>query len=37
MNALDTANKNVFGMPKVRLFNTIFHPRKINAKLMFNS
>ena len=31
MNVLDIANKNSFGMPRVRLFNTIFHLRKINA------
>ena len=31
------ANKNWFGMPRVRLFNTIFHLRKIDAKLMLNS
>ena len=37
MNVLDIANKNSFGMPGVRLFNTIFHLRKINAKLMLNS
>ena len=37
MNLLDIANKNEFGIPRVRLFNTIFHARKINAKLMFNS
>ena len=28
---------NKFGMPRVRLVNTIFHLRKINAKLMLNS
>ena len=37
MNVLDIANKNQFGMPTVRLFNTIFQSRKINAKLMLNS
>ena len=37
MNVLDMANKNSFGMPRVRLFNTIFHLRKINAQLMLNS
>ena len=37
MNVLDIANKNEFGMPRVRLFNRIFHLRKINAKLMLNS
>ena len=37
MNVLDIANKNLFGMPSVRLFNTIFHSRKINVNLMFNS
>ena len=38
MNVLDITNKNYFGMPRVRLFNnTIFHLRKINAKLMLNS
>ena len=34
MNVLDIANKNLLGMPRVRLFNTIFDLRKINAKLM---
>ena len=29
MNVLDIANKNQFDMPRVRLFNSIFHgPRK---------
>ena len=37
MNVLDIGNKNKFGMPKGRLFNTIFHLWKINAKLMLNS
>ena len=37
MNAWDIANKNKFGIPRVRLFNTPFHLRKINAKLMLNS
>ena len=37
MNVLDIANKNQFGMPRVRLFNIIFDLRKINAKLMLNS
>ena len=37
MNVLDIANKNEFGMPRVRFFNAIFHLRKINAKLMLNS
>ena len=37
MNVLDIANKNKFGMPRVRLFNSIFYVRKINAKLMLNS
>ena len=37
MNVLDIATKNSFGMPRERLFNTIFHLRKINAKLMLNS
>ena len=36
MNLLDIANKNLCGMPKVRLFNTIFHLRKTNAKIMLN-
>ena len=36
-HVLDIANKNEFDMPRVRLFNTIFHFRKINAKLMLNS
>ena len=36
-NVLDIANKNLFGMPRVRLFNTIFYVRKISAKLMLNS
>ena len=37
MNVLDIANKNLSSMPRVRLFNAIFHLRKINAKLMLNS
>ena len=37
MQVLDIANKNKFGMSRVRLLNTIFHLRKINAKLMLNS
>ena len=37
MNVLDIANKSWFDMPNVRLFNTIYHLRKINAKLMLNS
>ena len=37
MNVLDIANKNLFGMPRVRLFNNILHLQKINAKLMLNS
>ena len=37
MNVLDTAIKNKFGMPRVRLFNSIFYLRKINAKLILNS
>ena len=37
MSVLDIANKNEFSIPKVRLFNTIFHLRKINAKLTLNS
>ena len=37
MNVLDIANKNSFGMPRVRLSNTIFHLWKINAQLMLNS
>ena len=37
MNLLDIANKNLFSMPRVRLLNTIFHLRKINAKLLLNS
>ena len=36
MSVLDIANKNYCGKPKVRLFNTIFYLRKINAKLMLN-
>ena len=36
MNVLNIANKNKFGMPRVSLFNTIFHLQKINAKLMLN-
>ena len=32
MNVLDIPNKNKFDMPRVRLFNTIFHLRKINSK-----
>ena len=34
MNVLNITNKNEFGIPRVRLFNTIFHLRKINTKLM---
>ena len=37
MNVLDIANKHLFGMPRVRLSNTIFHLRKINTQLMLNS
>ena len=37
MNVLDIENKNQFSMPRARLFNTIFHLRKIYAKLMLNS
>ena len=37
MNISDIAKKNEFVMLSVRLFNTIFHLRKINAKLMLNS
>ena len=37
MNVLAIASKNEFGMPRVRLFNTIFHLRKIHAKLILNS
>ena len=37
MNVLDIVNKNQFRIPRVRLFNTIFHLRKINAKQMLNS
>ena len=37
MSVLDIANKNYFGMPRVRLFNTIFYLPTINAKLMLNS
>ena len=37
MNILDIANKNSFGGPRLRLFNSIFYLRKINAKLMLNS
>ena len=37
MSVLDIAHKNKFGMPRVRLFNTIFYLRKINVKLMLNS
>ena len=36
MSVLDIANKNYFGMPRVR-FNTIFYLPTINAKLMLNS
>ena len=32
MNVWDIANKNKFCMPRVRLFNTTLHLRKINAK-----
>ena len=32
MNVLNIANKNLFGMPRVRLLNTIFHLRKIYRK-----
>ena len=34
MNVLDIANKNEFGIFRVRLLNTIFRSREINAKLM---
>ena len=37
MNVLDIANKNLFGRPRVRLFNTIIYLRKINAEQMLNS
>ena len=37
MNVFDMENKNSFGMPRVRLSNTVFHLRKINAQLMLNS
>ena len=37
MNVLDIGNKNWFAMPRVILFNIIFHLQKINAKLMLNS
>ena len=37
MNVLDITKKNKFGVSRVRLFNTIFHLSKINAKLMLNS
>ena len=37
MNVLDIANINSFGMPTERLFNVIFHLRKIDAKLMSNT
>ena len=37
MNVLDIENKNSFRIPRISLFNTIFHLRKINAKLMLNS
>ena len=35
MNALDVANKNEIGMPRVKnyILNTIFHSQKNNAKL----
>ena len=36
MNVLDIGNKNQFSVPRVRLFNTISHLRKMNAKLMLN-
>ena len=36
MNVLDIAKENQFGITRVRLFNTIFDLRKINAKLMLN-
>ena len=37
MNILNIVNKNWFGMPRVRLLNTIFHSGKINAKQLLNS
>ena len=37
MNVLEIANKNEFTILRVRIFNTIVHLQKINAKLMFNS
>ena len=37
MSVLDIANKKKFGMPRVKLFNTILYLRKINVKLMLNS
>ena len=37
MSVLNIANKNKFGIPRVRLFNTIFYLRKINVELMLNS
>ena len=36
MTVSDIANKNLFGMLRGRLFNIIFHLRKINTKLMLN-
>ena len=36
MNVLDIVNKNSFSMLIVRLFNTIIHLKKINAKLTLN-
>ena len=37
MNVLNIANKNLFGVLRVGLFNTIFRLRKIYAKLILNS
>ena len=37
MNILDIANKNQFGMARVKLFNTIFHLRKINVEFIKNN
>ena len=36
MNVLDIANKNLFGMPRVRLFNTIFHLQKLMQNFNIN-
>ena len=37
MNVLDIAKKKLIWHARVSLFKSIFHLRKINAKLMLNS